>query len=70
MHDGRFETLEEVIDHYSGGLVNSPTIDPLMKKVSEDGVNLSDDEKSDLVMFLKSLTDSTFIQNPAFQDPG
>ena len=66
MHDGRFTTLEEVINHYSEGLQNAPTIDPLMKKVSQGGVNLTEEEKTDLKAFLLSLSDETFISNPAF----
>ncbi|MDH5367924.1 MAG: cytochrome-c peroxidase [Cyclobacteriaceae bacterium] len=69
MHDGRFNTLEEVVEHYSTGLKNSPTIDPLMKKVDQGGINLSAVEKANLVMFLKSLTDSSFVVNPNFQNP-
>ena len=68
MHDGRFNTLEEVINHYSEGLQNSPTIDPLMKKVVEGGVQLSDQDKADLKAFLLSLSDPSFISNPAFQN--
>lgn len=69
MHDGRFETLEEVINHYSEGLVNSPTIDPLMKSVNNGGVHLSENEKNDLKAFLLSLSDNEFINNPDFQQP-
>ena len=69
MHDGRFETLEEVIDHYSEGLVWSPTIDPLMKNVHQGGVQLTDQEKSDLLAFLKTFTDKEFLDNPAFSNP-
>lgn len=69
MHDGRFETLEEVIDFYSEGVQWSPTIDPLMKKVNQGGVKLTDQEKVSLLAFLKTLTDTTFISNPDFSDP-
>ena len=69
MHDGRFSTLEEVIDFYSEGVKDSPTIDPLMKYVERGGVQLSEEEKSDLLAFLMTLTDSTFISNPAFSNP-
>ncbi|WP_082830786.1 cytochrome-c peroxidase [Cochleicola gelatinilyticus] len=69
MHDGRFGTLEEVIDHYSEGLVYSETIDPLMKKVSEGGVGLTESDKADLKAFLLSLSDPSFISNPDFQRP-
>lgn len=68
MHDGRFTTLEEVIDHYSTGLQPSSTIDPLMKRVSQGGVQLSDQEKISLKAFLLTLTDFEFIDNPNFRD--
>ncbi|WP_348702810.1 cytochrome-c peroxidase [Tenacibaculum sp. 190524A02b] len=68
MHDGRFATLEEVINHYSEGLKDSPTIDPLMKKASTGGVQLTDKDKADLKAFLLSLSDNNFINNPVFQE--
>ena len=68
MHDGRFATLDDVINHYSEGLQNSPTIDPLMKKVSQGGVQLSIQDKSDLKAFLLSLSDNEFINNPNFKN--
>lgn len=67
MHDGRFATLEDVINHYSEGLKNSSTIDPLMKKVSQGGVGLSENDKADLKAFLLSLSDSEFVSNPKFK---
>ena len=68
MHDGRFTTLEEVINHYSEGLKPSSTIDPLMKKVRQGGVGLSIKDKADLKAFLLSLSDFYFINNPDFQE--
>ena len=68
MHDGRFNTIEEVINHYSEGLQNSPTIDPLMKKVDQGGVQLSAQDKADLKAFLLTLSDPSFIANPNFQE--
>lgn len=62
MHDGRFQTIDAVIDHYSEGLVNSPTIDPLMKKVDQGGVQLSPQEKEQLKAFLLTLNDSSFVE--------
>jgi cytochrome c peroxidase len=67
MHDGRFATIEEVIEHYNGGGTPSSTIDPMMKKVGI-GLNLSAQNKIDLINFLKCLTDSSLITNPAFQE--
>jgi cytochrome c peroxidase len=69
MHDGRFTTLDEVINHYSTGLQNSATISPLMKEVDNGGLLLPPYEKTCLVAFLKTLTDWEFINNPAFKDP-
>ena len=67
MHDGRFTTLDQVIEHYSTGLQNSSTIDPLMKKVNQGGVNLSPQEKADLKAFLLTLSDFDFVNNPNFK---
>ena len=67
MHDGRFATLEEVIEHYNQGGTPSATIDPLMKKVGV-GLNLSASEKQDLLNFIKCLTDSSVLVNPDFSE--
>ncbi|NNC95809.1 MAG: cytochrome-c peroxidase [Chitinophagales bacterium] len=69
MHDGRYNTLEEVIDFYSEGLLWSPTIDPLMKKVDQGGLQLSPFQKQDLLVFLKTFSDETFVVNPEYSDP-
>lgn len=69
MHDGRFATLDDVINHYSEGLVYSETIDPLMKTIAQGGVNLSAEDKADLKAFLLTLSDPDFTTNPDFQDP-
>ena len=69
MHDGRFKTLDEVIDFYSEGLVYSDYVDPLMKNVRENGVQLSDEEKADLKAFLLTLTDNELLTNPAYGPP-
>ena len=61
MHDGRFKTLDEVIDHYSDSLVYSSTISPLLKHIPAGGVNLTIQEKGDLKAFLLTLTDSSFV---------
>lgn len=68
MHDGRFSTLEEVIDHYDMGGHPSATLDPNMK-ASGVGRNWTDQQKQDLVNFLKALSDTSFLNNPAFSDP-
>ncbi len=65
MHDGRFASLEEVVDHYNSGGNFSSTVDPLMKKLGV-GLELTNQEKQDLIAFLKTLSDSEFITNPVF----
>ena len=60
MHDGRFSNLEEVIEHYNSGGDYSSTVDPLMKKLGI-GLQLTNQEKDDLVAFLKTLSDYNFI---------
>lgn len=69
MHDGRFKTLDEVIDFYSAGLVNSPYVDPLMHYITYGGTGLTYSEKADLKAFLLTLTDEGFIKNPALSKP-
>jgi len=64
MHDGRFETLEEVVDHYNSGGKQSPNKDPLIYPI-----NLSPKQKRDLVSFLHTLTDTAFMQNEALINP-
>jgi cytochrome c peroxidase len=67
MHDGRFKTLEEVVEHYNSGVKLSETIDPIMTKAGKEyGLKLTVQEKTDLVNFLKTFTDYTFIRNKAF----
>lgn len=69
MHDGRFATLDDVINHYSHGIVNSPTIDPLIEFAFQGGTQLGAFEKDLLKQFLLTLSDQTFINNPDFQEP-
>ena len=57
MHDGRFQTLEEVVDHYCTGTKNSATLDPNLAKHPDGGVPLGADDKKALVAFLKTLTE-------------
>jgi cytochrome c peroxidase len=69
MHDGRFSTLDEVIEHYSSGIHMSPTIDPLIEFANQGGVQLDSQEKYLLKKFLLTLSDYNFINNPSFKDP-
>ena len=69
MHDGRFPTLEEVLDFYSEGVNNSYNIDSKMGFAHQGGVQLTKDEKQKVIAFLKTLTDTTFLTNPEFGNP-
>jgi cytochrome c peroxidase len=70
MHDGRYLTLEQVVEHYNSGVKQSNTLDPIMTKPSKIyGLGLTPTEKQDLVAFLKTLTDTTFTKNPLLQNP-
>ncbi len=68
MHDGRFSTLEQVVEHYNSGGVPSATIDVNMEAVG-GGLFLTNEKKAALIEFLKTFTDMDFVNNPDFQDP-
>jgi cytochrome c peroxidase len=65
MHDGRFATLEQVIDHYASPGPPTPGRSPLIR-----GFTITSAERQDLVEFLKSLTDRAFLADERFGDPG
>ncbi len=71
MHDGRFATLEAVIDHYSSGVKPHPNLSPELK--NEDGspakLDLSSEDKAALTAFLNTLTDEELLADPRFSDP-
>jgi len=65
MHDGRFMTIQQCINHYRVGIIPSTTLDPLLR----NGIQLTDRQSTDLVAFLKTLTDSSFVRNPNLAKP-
>ena len=71
MHDGRFTTLEEVIDHYSSGIQNHPNlITPLVNSNGEVGqFNFTQAEKEALVAFLNTLTDNQMLTDEKYSNP-
>ncbi len=69
MHDGRYKTLDEVLEFYNCELKRSPFVDPLMINVNHGGMFLSQDELADLKAFLLTLSDTSFIQNPLYSNP-
>jgi cytochrome c peroxidase len=64
MHDGRFDTLEKVLDHYSKEVKPHPNLNPQMRRL-----NFTNSEKAALIAFLKTLTDQKFLTDPKFSDP-
>lgn len=66
MHDGRFYSLDAVLNHYSDGVIESKTLDGLLKNSQALGIALSKEEKIKLIAFLKTLTDDEFLKNKKF----
>jgi cytochrome c peroxidase len=69
MHDGRFQTLEEVIQHYNSGVQSSSTVDLALLGTASTGLMLDAQDIQDLVNFLNTLTDYTFLNNPQYSGP-
>ncbi|MFM7015528.1 MAG: cytochrome-c peroxidase [Bacteroidota bacterium] len=65
MHDGRLNSLSKVIDHYRSGIVQSSTIDPIL---SSGNMTITDAEKQQLILFLNTLTDPTFLNDKRFSE--
>jgi cytochrome c peroxidase len=68
MHDGRFATLEEVLEHYNAHIKQSPTLDVSLKSQGV-GLGLTTQDKADIIAFLHTLTDSVYLNNPAYKSP-
>jgi cytochrome c peroxidase len=71
MHDGRFSTLDQVLDHYSQGIAGSPALDPRLKDQNGNPMrmNISAQEKTALKAFLGTLTDYKMITDPKYSNP-
>jgi cytochrome c peroxidase len=70
MHDGRFNSLEEVIEHYNSGIKANPNLDFMLMEGSQpQRLNLTQYEKDALVSFLKTLTDPSITSDPKYSDP-
>ena len=77
MHDGRFTTLEEVLDHYDRGVRNSSTLSALIAEADNRGeaaegrisLHLTSGEKAAIIAFLHTLTDQDFVTAERFSDP-
>lgn len=70
MHDGRFATLSDVINHYSNGIKNHPNLDPKFRfNGNAIKMNITEDEKTALIAFLNTLTDPNLLQDTRYSDP-
>jgi cytochrome c peroxidase len=61
MHDGRFKTLDEAVEHYVSGVKRSATLDPNIAKHPDGGVPLNAADKKALIAFLNTLTDAKYL---------
>ena len=66
MHDGRFDTIEDVLEHYRNGVKPSNTLANELDNQGQLGIPLTDEEMDDLIIYLETLTDYEFISNPIF----
>lgn len=69
MHDGRMATLDQVLDHYSDGVKDSPTLDPVLRQNGRPGIGLSVTEKRQLIAFLLTLTDTNYLTDRRLSAP-
>jgi cytochrome c peroxidase len=65
LHDGRLSAMRMMLEHYRNGITSSPTLDPMLT----NGITLSDTEENDIIAFLRTLSDSSFINNPRYREP-
>lgn len=71
MHDGRFKTLKEVVDFYSSGIQNHANLHPNLRNSADSAkrFNFTEQEKGDLIAFLKTMTDETALKDARFSNP-
>lgn len=68
MHDGRLLTLDAVLDHYASHVQDMPTLDPLLKQNGITGIPLSTAERRQVLAFLNTLNDRSFLFDPRFSE--
>ncbi len=68
MHDGRFITLDAILEHYAGHVKSTPNLDPLLIKDNKPGLALAAGEQADIIAFLKTLNDRQFITDKRFAE--
>jgi cytochrome c peroxidase len=68
MHNGKLQRLEAVLDFYTSGVHDSPTLDPLLKQDGKLGFELSADEMKSIIQFLYTLTDEQYLRDRRFSE--
>ena len=68
MHNARFETLAEVLDHYADGIIDSPTLDPSLRRDSGLGIPMTETEQAAIITFLNTLSDRSFATDRRFMN--
>ncbi|MFD2521073.1 cytochrome c peroxidase [Emticicia soli] len=68
MHDGRFATLEQVLEHYAAKVEKTDYLDPILNKDGKVGIEMNTDEQKKIIAFLKTLDDEDFVKNPMFSE--
>lgn len=68
MHNGKLNTLEDVLEFYSSGVHDTPTLDPLLRTGEKPGLDLTSDEKNRIIAFLNTLSDPGYITNKRFSE--
>ena len=65
LHDGRLSAMRMMLEHYRSGINAGPTLDPLLT----NGISLTNSEENDIISFLRTLSDSSYINNPRYREP-
>ncbi len=69
MHDGRFSSLDDVLNHYSSGVKDSPSLDTRLRGTASLGIPMTQSEQNNIIAFIKTLTDAEFAKDKRFSDP-
>jgi cytochrome c peroxidase len=69
MHDGRFYSLDAVLENYRNGIHQTPNLDPVLQQNGRLGIDMTDEEKRKIIVFLQTLNDKTFVTNKLFAEP-
>jgi len=68
MHDGRFITLDAVLEHYAENVQATPNLDPLLQQNNQPGISITTEELSQLIAFLRTLDDKSFVEDRRFSE--